>query len=147
VAAQEVIEMNRRLDGDISLNAPMRASDSGEWQDRLIDGNATQEERLAESEEGGHRLRALERSLTALSRRELRIFAARHLAEEPLSVRELAAEFGLSSERVRQIERRAFQKIQEAVRNHMATMELSGHLAIESAARDPLCDNTSLSAH
>ena len=136
--------MNRRLDGDISLNAPMRGVDSGEWQDWLIDDNANQEARLVESEEGDYRLRALKRALTALNGRELRIFAARRLAEEPLSLHELAEEFDLSDERVRQIEQRAFQKVQQAVRNHVAATELSCHLAIKSAA---LCRDHSLSAH
>ena len=123
VAEREVVEMNRRLDGDISLNAPIRGSDSSQWQDWLVDDSANQETELAESEEGNNRRRLLRRALTELNRREHRIFVARHLAEEPLSLNELADEFGVSRERVRQIEHIAFEKVRGAVRNHLTSIE------------------------
>jgi RNA polymerase sigma-32 factor len=115
IAEQEVVEMNRRIDGDISLNAKMPGTDSGEWQDWLIDDGANQEARLAESEEDDYRRRALKRGLTVLNEREHRIFVARHLAEQPSSLSELAEELGISRERVRQIDHRTFKKMRAAV--------------------------------
>jgi RNA polymerase sigma-32 factor len=116
VTEQEVVAMNRRLSGDVSLNAQIRQdADAGEWQDWLVDEGSDQESRFAESEESDYRRKALGEALTFLSNRERRIFEGRHLADEPLTLQELAAEFGVSRERVRQIEARAFQKVQKAV--------------------------------
>jgi RNA polymerase sigma-32 factor len=105
VTEQDVIDMNRRLGGDVSLNAPIREEgDSGKWQDWLVDEVRDQETRLAESEEADNRRQALGEALSVLNERERRIFVARRLADEPIMLEELAAEFGISRERVRQIE-------------------------------------------
>jgi RNA polymerase sigma-32 factor len=117
VSEQDVVEMNRRLSGDVSLNAQMRENgDSDEWQDRLVDEASNQESRLADSEQSEKRKKALREALSVLSKRERRIFEARQLVDEPITLQDLAAEFGISRERVRQIEARAFQKVQKAVR-------------------------------
>jgi len=124
VPEQDVIDMNRRLSGDASLNAPIRADgDSGEWQDWLVDDSTSQETRLAESEEFDNRRKALSDALSVLNDRERRIFEARRLADNPVTLEELADEFGVSRERVRQIEVRAFEKVQKAVKNRIAAME------------------------
>jgi RNA polymerase sigma-32 factor len=125
VTEQDVIDMNRRLGGDVSLNAPIREDgDSGEWQDWLVDDvNADQETRLAESEQADNRRDALHQALDVLNDRERRIFEARRLADDPITLEELAAEFGVSRERVRQIEVRAFEKVQRAVKSRIAAME------------------------
>src|ERR1700728_2423943 len=124
VTEQDVIDMNRRLGGDASLNAPIREDgDSGEWQDWLVDDSTSQESRPAQSEESGKRQKALGEALSVLNDRERRIFEARRLADEPITLEELAEEFGVSRERVRQIEVRAFEKVQKAVKNHITAME------------------------
>ena len=124
VTEQDVVDMNRRLGGDVSLNAPIREEgDSGEWQDWLVDEVSDQESRLAENEEADNRRKALGEALSVLNDRERRIFEARRLADEPITLEELAAEFGVSRERVRQIEVRAFEKVQRAVKNRVAAME------------------------
>src|SRR5579871_5895047 len=124
VTEKDVIDMNRRLGGDTSLNAPIRAdADSGEWQDWLVDEHDNQEATLAESEELENRRKALGQALDVLSERERRIFEARRLSENPITLEELAAEFGVSRERVRQIEVRAFEKVQQAVVNRMHQIE------------------------
>ena len=116
VPEEDVVSMNRRLGGDSSLNAPVRAeADSGEWQDWLVDDAPDQEERLVESEEMDHRRRYLAKALETLNDRERRIFEARRLSEEPATLEDLSAEFGVSRERIRQIEVRAFEKVQKAV--------------------------------
>jgi RNA polymerase sigma-32 factor len=124
VTEKDVVDMNRRLGGDASLNASIRDDgDSGEWQDWLADESAGQEEVLAESEEMDNRRSALDHALTVLNDRERRIFEARRLADDPVTLEELAEEFGVSRERVRQIEVRAFEKVQKAVKNRVAAME------------------------
>jgi RNA polymerase sigma-32 factor len=124
VTEQDVVDMNRRLGGDVSLNAPIRDDgDSGEWQDWLVDDSTSQESRMVESEESDNRRKALGEALTVLNDRERRIFEARRLVDEPITLEELADEFGVSRERVRQIEVRAFEKVQKAVRNRVALME------------------------
>ena len=124
VGEQDVVDMNRRLGGDVSLNAPIREDgDSGEWQDWLVDDESDQETRLAESEEADNRKKALGEALSVLNDRERRIFEARRLADDPITLEELAAEFGVSRERVRQIEVRAFEKVQRAVKSRVAAME------------------------
>jgi len=116
--------MNRRLGGDVSLNAPIREDgDSGEWQDWLVDDVNDQETRLAESEESDNRRKALGDAVSVLNDRERRIFEARRLADDPITLEDLAAEFGVSRERVRQIEVRAFEKVQSAVKNRIGAME------------------------
>src|ERR1700704_2353036 len=124
VTEQDVVDMNRRLGGDVSLNAPIREDgDSGEWQDWLVDTSPNQEAILVENEEFGNRRKALGEALSVLNERERRIFEARRLADDPITLEELADEFGVSRERVRQIEVRAFQKVQNAVQNRVAAME------------------------
>jgi RNA polymerase sigma-32 factor len=125
VAEQEVVDMNGRLSGDVSLNSPIREEgDSGEWQDWLVDDSASQETRLAEREETDNRRKALSDALTVLSERERRIFEARRLADQPITLEELAGELGVSRERVRQIEMRAFEKLQKAVKSRVAALEV-----------------------
>ncbi len=124
VTEQDVVDMNRRLGGDVSLNAPIRDDgDSGEWQDWLVDDVSDQETRLVEDEESDNRKKALSKALSVLNERERRIFEARRLADDPITLEDLAAEFGVSRERVRQIEVRAFEKVQRAVKNRIAAME------------------------
>jgi RNA polymerase sigma-32 factor len=124
VTQTDVIGMNRRLGGDASLNAPIREDGhSGEWQDWLVDDISDQETRMAESEESDNRRRALGEALSALNDRERRIFEARRLADEPITLEELADEFGVSRERVRQIGVCAFEKVQKSVKNRVAAME------------------------
>jgi RNA polymerase sigma-32 factor len=133
VTEQDVVDMNRRLGGDVSLNSPIREEgDSGEWQDWLVDDSISQETRLAESEQADNRRKALGEALTVLNERERRIFEARRLADEPITLEELADEFGVSRERVRQIEVRAFEKVQKAVKNRIAAMEVP-HAAAAAA--------------
>ena len=116
VSEEDVVSMNRRLSGDTSLNAPLRADADGEWQDWLVDEEPDQETLLAESEELDQRRTMLENAMGGLNERERRIFTARRLEEDPLTLEELSQEFGVSRERVRQIEVRAFEKVQQAVR-------------------------------
>jgi RNA polymerase sigma-32 factor len=116
VPAQDVIDMNRRLGGDASLNAPLREEGEGEWQDWLVDEQSDQEVRLVESQESDNRLAALRDALGVLNPRERRIFEARRLTDDPITLEDLSDEFGVSRERVRQIEVRAFEKVQEAVK-------------------------------
>ena len=120
VTEQDVVDMNRRLGGDASLNAPLREEGEGEWQDWLVDDSASQEAVLAAEEEGQNRLAALRDALSVLNPRERRIFEARRLAEDPITLEELSSEFGVSRERVRQIEVRAFEKVQDAVKKNLA---------------------------
>jgi len=117
VSEAEVISMNRRLSGDASLNAPIRASEgeSGEWQDWLVDDQRSQEDVLVEQDELSQRRSMLSHAMSVLNDREKRIFEARRLAEDPMTLEELSGEFDISRERVRQIEVRAFEKVQEAV--------------------------------
>jgi RNA polymerase sigma-32 factor len=115
VTAQDVIDMNRRLGGDLSLNAPLVDDDASTWQDYLVDEAPSQERTLAESQQGAVRRKALAEALAVLSERERRIFVDRRLADEPITLNRLADELGVSCERVRQIEMRAFQKVRSAV--------------------------------
>jgi RNA polymerase sigma-32 factor len=128
VTERAVIDMNRRLGGDASLNDPIREGrDSAEWQDWLVGESPDQETVLAASEEFDNRRSALSVVLGALTPRERRIFEGRRLAEDPVTLAELADEFGVSRERVRQIEVRAFEKVQKAVKNRVATIETPAH--------------------
>ncbi|CAH1650302.1 RNA polymerase sigma factor RpoH [Hyphomicrobiales bacterium] len=130
VSEQDVIDMNRRLGGDTSLNAPLRQEGEGEWQDWLVDDSADQETILASEEEGRNRLSALRDALGVLNDRERRIFEARRLQDEPVTLEDLSGEFGVSRERVRQIEVRAFEKVQEAVKKGLAKLEMAGPAAL-----------------
>ncbi|MDO1559595.1 RNA polymerase sigma factor RpoH [Brevundimonas sp. 2R-24] len=119
VTNEEVISMNRRLSGggDASLNAPLRADGESEWQDWLADDNAvSQETQLAESEEFSLRMSLLQEAMEELTDREKHILTERRLTEEPKTLEELASQYGVSRERVRQIEVRAFEKLQKAMR-------------------------------
>ncbi|GLK74584.1 RNA polymerase sigma factor RpoH [Ancylobacter dichloromethanicus] len=125
VTEQEVIDMNRRLGGDASLNAPLRGDveGGGEWQDWLADDHDSQESVLVEHEEMDNRRNALSGALSVLNERERRIFEARRLSDDPMTLEDLATEFGVSRERVRQIEVRAFEKVQKAVIDRVHQME------------------------
>ena len=123
VNEQDVVDMNRRLGGDASLNTPLREDGEGEWQDWLVDDSESQEHRLADSEEADNRHSALREALEVLNPRERRIFEARRLAEDPITLEQLSEEFGVSRERVRQIEVRAFEKVQEAVKKAITRIE------------------------
>ncbi len=117
VSEEEVISMNRRLSGDASLNAPIKASEgeSGQWQDWLVDDSDSQEDMLIEQDELESRRALLNQALGVLNERERRIFEARRLRDEPITLEDLSTEFDISRERVRQIEVRAFEKVQDAV--------------------------------
>jgi RNA polymerase sigma-32 factor len=124
VTEQDVINMNRRLGGDASLNGTMREEgDSAQWQDWLASESPDQETTLAASEEFDNRRKALSDALGVLKGRDRRIFEGRRLAEDPITLADLANEFGVSRERVRQIEVRAFEKVQEAIKNRVAAIE------------------------
>lgn len=134
VSEDEVVSMNRRLSGDASLNAPIKASegDSGQWQDWLVDDHDNQEEILIEQDELENRRALLANAMKVLNERERRIFEARRLTEEPLTLEDLSAEFDISRERVRQIEVRAFEKVQDAVRK--AALERANALRVVEGA-------------
>jgi RNA polymerase sigma-32 factor len=127
VPEQDVVDMNRRLGGDASLNAPLREEGEGEWQDWLVDESSSQEAILADREESDVRLGALKKALSVLNERERRIFEARRLADEPVTLEDLSTEFGVSRERVRQIEVRAFEKVQAAVKAGVALAQAPSH--------------------
>jgi RNA polymerase sigma-32 factor len=118
VLDEEVISMNRRLSGgDASLNAPMRADGESEWQDWLADDTAvSQETQVAEAEESSLRMGLLQEAMAELSDRERHILTERRLKDDPTTLEELASEYGVSRERVRQIEVRAFEKLQKTMR-------------------------------
>jgi RNA polymerase sigma-32 factor len=129
VTEEDVVSMNRRLGGDASLNAPIKAGDgeSGEWQDWLVDDRDNQEKILIDQDETDERRDMLAGALGGLNERERRIFAARRLSEDPATLEDLSVEFNISRERVRQIEVRAFEKVQafvvaEAKRRDMAAL-------------------------
>ena len=123
VPKQDVIDMNRRMSGDASLNAPLREEGEGEWQDWLVDDSTSQEIVLADREQADIRHGALRQALGVLNPRERRIFEARRLMDDPVTLEDLSDEFDISRERVRQIEVRAFEKVQAAVRSGVALIE------------------------
>jgi RNA polymerase sigma-32 factor len=131
VTKQDVVDMNRRLGGDASLNAPIREdSHPGEWQDWLVDQSASQETTLAARDEYDYRRKTLASALCVLNDRERRIFEARRLAEDPIKLADLASEFGVSPERVRQIDVSSFEKVQKAVKNRGAAMNTPAPLQV-----------------
>ena len=134
VSEEEVVSMNRRLSGDASLNAPIKASegDSGQWQDWLVDDHDSQEDVLIEQDELDTRRAMLKRAMGVLNDRERRIFEARRLAEDPVTLVDLSTEFDISRERVRQIEVRAFEKVQESVQK-LALEQANAVRVIEDA--------------
>jgi RNA polymerase sigma-32 factor len=131
VTKQDVIDMNRWFSGDASLNAPIREdSDSGEWQDLLVEEGASQETTLAARDEYDYRRKTLASALRVLNGRERRIFEARRLAEDPITLADLASEIGVSPERVRQIDVRSFEKVQKAVKNRVAAKDTPAPLQV-----------------
>ncbi|MBM3520991.1 MAG: RNA polymerase sigma factor RpoH [Alphaproteobacteria bacterium] len=117
VSEDDVVSMNRRLAGDASLNAQIRADSEGEWQDWLVDDSDSQETVMVRNEETEVRHKLLGEAMTKLTDRERRVFEARRLQEEPMTLEDLSQEFGVSRERIRQIEVRAFEKVQKEVKN------------------------------
>jgi RNA polymerase sigma-32 factor len=118
VSHQDVIEMNRRLAGDKSINAPVREDgEAGEWQDHLVDESPSPEALLVEQDENDYQRKALTAAVDVLDDRERRIFEARHLVDEPKTLEDLAEQFNVSRERIRQIDVRAFEKVRKAARN------------------------------
>jgi RNA polymerase sigma-32 factor len=140
VTETEVVEMNRRLSGpDRSLNAPLKDEAGGEWQDWLVDPRDDQETSFLESDELVHRRRMLTEAMNVLSARERRVIEARQLADEPATLEVLSTEFGVSRERVRQIEARALQKLEKAVRSAAAVQrdgEQAARLSRLKAGKD-----------
>jgi RNA polymerase sigma-32 factor len=127
VSEADVVSMNRRLGGDSSLNAPVRAdAEAGEWQDWLVDEVPSQEDQLAETQELDQRRSYLTNALSSLNDRERRIFEARRLSDSPITLEDLSTEFGVSRERIRQIEVRAFEKVQKAVQTAAKSSEAHG---------------------
>ncbi|WJR81928.1 RNA polymerase sigma factor RpoH [Bradyrhizobium sp. NP1] len=121
VPDHDVVEMNRRLGGDKSINAPVRDDgEAGEWQDHLVDQSPSPESIVVEQDEKERRLKALVAAIDVLDDRERRIFEARQLADEPQTLEDLAERFKVSRERIRQIEVRAFEKVRKAVKNFIA---------------------------
>jgi RNA polymerase sigma-32 factor len=127
VSEADVVSMNRRLGGDSSLNAPVRAdAEAGEWQDWLVGDAPSQEDQLAETQELDQRRGYLTNALSSLNDRERRIFEARRLSDSPITLEDLSTEFGVSRERIRQIEVRAFEKVQKAVQTAAKSSEAHG---------------------
>jgi len=127
VSEADVVSMNRRLGGDSSLNAPVRAdTEAGEWQDWLVDDAPSQEDQLGETQELDQRRGYLTNALSSLNDRERRIFEARRLSDSPITLEDLSTEFGVSRERIRQIEVRAFEKVQKAVQTAAKSSEAHG---------------------
>ena len=126
VSEKEVISMNGRLAShDHSLNAPVGDEGDGQWQDMLVDEGDDQEVRLAEDQELGQRRQLLAAAMTTLNDRERRILAERRLKDSPSTLEHLSQEYGISRERVRQIETRAFEKVQRSVKNALIERQLA----------------------
>ena len=124
VSEDDVVSMNRRLSGDSSLNAPVRAdTEGGEWMDWLVDETEDQETALGKNQELERRRDFLKNAMKDLNDREKRIFTARRLSEDTITLEDLSSEFGVSRERIRQIEVRAFEKVQKAVQKSAARAE------------------------
>jgi RNA polymerase sigma-32 factor len=118
VPDQDVVDMNRRLGGDKSINAPLReGGETGEWQDRLVDESPSPEAIVIEQDDKEYQHNALIAAIDVLDDRERRIFEARHLVDEPLTLEDLAEKFNVSRERIRQIEARAFEKVRKAAKS------------------------------
>jgi RNA polymerase sigma-32 factor len=138
VSEADVVSMNRRMGGDTSLNAPVRVdSEAVEWQDWLVDDTASQEVLLAEAQELDRRKSYLSNALSALNDRERRIFEARRLMDSPVTLEDLAAEFGVSRERIRQIEGRAFEKVQKAVQSSTRMMKWAEPSELDKQPTNP----------
>jgi len=135
VPEQDVVNMNRRLAApDNSLNAPVRLDGEGEWQDWLVDDADSQETTLAEHEEMSGRQALLSNALKTLNDRERHILTERRLKDEPTTLEELSGQYNISRERVRQIEVRAFEKLQKAMKTQIAERRQAVRPANVSAA-------------
>jgi RNA polymerase sigma-32 factor len=135
VPEEEVVNMNRRLAApDSSLNAPVKAEGDMEWQDWLVDDTPNQETRLVESQELGQRKHMLAAALKQLTDRERRIIVERRLIDEPKTLEDLSSEYGISRERVRQIEVRAFDKLQKAMKNMVVEAASAASRKVEAHA-------------
>ena len=129
VTENDVVEMNRRLEGaDHSLNVPLRSDSETQWQDWLVDDAASQESTVADADEFDHRMSLLHRAMAVLNERERHILSERRLKDEPTTLEELSAQYGISRERVRQIEVRAFEKLQRAIKALEAEQAASARL-------------------
>jgi RNA polymerase sigma-32 factor len=136
VTETEVVEMNRRLEGsDRSLNVPLRVDSETDWQDWLVDETASQETRVVEADEFDHRMSLLHRAMGVLNERERHILTERRLKDEPTTLEELSGQYGISRERVRQIEVRAFEKLQRAIKALEAEQAANAVAALPPAAR------------
>ena len=124
VPEQDVISMNRRLGGDSSLNAPLSkdTEGGGEWQDWLVDEEDTPDVAYEQSEEQEMRSKLLHQAMIGLNERERRIFEARRMSEDPMTLEDLSQEFNVSRERIRQIEVKAYEKVEKAVRQASAEL-------------------------
>jgi RNA polymerase sigma-32 factor len=139
VSEEDVISMNRRLAApDNSLNAPLRADGDGggEWQDWLVDETESQESQLGEHEEYQQRHRLLQHAMKGLNERECHILNERRLKDEPTTLEDLSQHYGISRERVRQIEVRAFEKLQKAMKNAVVLEGKVIEKAIEKRASE-----------
>jgi RNA polymerase sigma-32 factor len=126
VTDRDVVDMNRRLGGDKSINAPIRDDgEAGEWQDHLVDPSPSPETIVVEQDEKEHQLKALLAAIDVLDGRERSIFKARHLVDDPQTLEELALQFNVSRERIRQIEVRAFEKVRKATRKRLADAQVA----------------------
>ena len=139
VRADEVVEMNRRMAGDGRLNASVQSDGehAAEWQDRLVDGGASPEQALLDNEQDDSRRAALTRALDTLNPRERQVFAARRLQDEPQTLDTLATHFGVSRERIRQIEMRAFAKVQQAVLQRTQASQVAAPRSARSRSVQP----------
>jgi RNA polymerase sigma-32 factor len=137
VAERDVVDMNRRLSGDLSLNAPIHTEgEADEWQTFLVDQSKSPEAIVADQDENYRRHKALACAIDVLNDRERRIFEARHLVDEPLTLDDLALEFNVSRERIRQIEVRAFEKVKKAARNFAEEAQSTAAMLAGSAVRN-----------
>lgn len=135
VSSQDVVDMNRRIGGDKSINAPARSDgETGEWQDRLVDESPSPEALVVEQDEKQRRLKALAAAIDGLDDRERRIFEARQLTDEPRTLDALAADFNVSPERVRQIEVHAFDKVRKAAKNFATRLPMAAPLTLGDRA-------------
>jgi len=139
VSEDEVISMNRRMSApDHSLNAPLRMDSDGEWQDWLVDEDSVdQETHLVEKDEFEIRQELLEQAMVTLNERERHILQERRLTDDPATLEDLSKEYGISRERVRQIEVRAFEKVQKSVKNAFIQRQLAGPAAEAAEAVAP----------
>lgn len=130
VSENDVVDMNRRMMApDHSLNAPLRIDGEGEWQDWLVDETESQETRVADDQEFSRRKKLLDKAMLSLTPRERKILVERRLKDEPTTLEDLSTEFGISRERVRQIEVRAFDKLQRSIRKQAIDEKLIGEFA------------------